>query len=143
MLMTHENYIKARLVTLAVDTAYHMGSVDAMLAVAQVIANRVKAGWCGGDWLQIIENAGDVAGNEIHHQVIDPHNGSFRELLRRVDDIYYGTAEDDNVNTPTGEVSLYYVEMGRPASEWFDRTILKDYAAHPRIAKVGLLNFHA
>ena len=141
--MTHENYIKARLINLAVDTAYHMGSSEAMLAVAQVIANRVKAGWCGGDWLSVIENAGDYAGNEIRHQTIDPHNGSFRELLRRVEDVYYGTAEDDNVNTPTGEVSLYYVEMGRPTREWFERSILSDIETHPRIAKVGLMNFHA
>lgn len=141
--MTYENYIKARLVTLAVDSAYHMGGSAPMLAVAQVIANRVKAGWCGGDWLKVIESAADFAGNETEPQAIDPHNGSFRDFLRRVDDIYFGTAEDDNVNTPTGEISLYYTEMGRPTREWFERTILKEQDAHPRIAKVGLMNFFA
>ena len=141
--MTHENFIKARLVMLAADTAYHMGGVEPMLAVAQVIANRVKAGWCGSDWMKVLDCAADYAGCEFTEQRVDPRNGSFRELERRIDDVYYGTAEDDNVNTPTGGVSLYYAEMGRPNTEWFERNVLADREAHPRLATVGLLTFYA
>ena len=60
--MTYESYIKARLVDFVVGEAFNSGGVEVMLAVAQVIANRVGAGWQGGDWLKVIHGAPEYRG---------------------------------------------------------------------------------
>ena len=41
--MTYESYIKGKLVDFALGEAYHQGGYESMLAVAQVLANRVNA----------------------------------------------------------------------------------------------------
>jgi hypothetical protein len=138
--VTYESYIKARLVDLVVTEAYSSGGVDAMLAVAQVLANRVNAGWQGGDWLKVIEAASDKRGTIQAPTTIDPRDGSFRELLRQVDDVYHGIADDSNVNNDSGK-SLYYAELHNVNCEWFREHILDDLESHPRIASVGQLTF--
>lgn len=140
--MTFESYIKSRLMDFVIEEAYANGGVEPMLAVAQVIANRVKAGWQGGDWLRVIDNAPEYRGtlpnkNFVH---VDPREGNFRELMRRIDEVYYGTADDTNVNNRQGN-SLYYAELHNINRDWFSEHILNDLASHPRIAKVGQLTF--
>lgn len=147
--MTYENYVKARLMDFVIGEAFASGGVETMLAVAQVIKNRVDAGWHGGDWVRVMESApeyrGTVQPDSRTH--IDPRDGNFRELMRRIDDVYYGTAEDDNVNlkaekNPSGEKkSLYYAELHNINREWFRERILSDLDTHPRIAMVGQLTF--
>jgi len=138
--MTFESYIKARLMDLVITEAYASGGVEPMLAVAQVLANRVKAGWQGGDWLRVIETAGDYRGTEQPHVHPETREGNFRELLRRIDDVYHGTADDANVNNDTGK-SLYYAELHNINREWFQEHILSDLDSHPRLATVGQLTF--
>lgn len=141
--MTFENYIKSRLMDLAVTDGYAAGGVGAMLAVAQVMYNRVKAGWQGGDWLRVIDTAPEYRGTVPPTNLnarIDPRDGNFRELMRLIDDVYYGTADDTNVNTRTGK-SLYYAELHNINRPWFQDHILNDRDSHPRIAKVGQLTF--
>lgn len=140
--MTYENYVKARLMDFVIGEAYASGGVEPMLAVAQVLKNRVDAGWSGGDWVRVIESAPEYRGTvqpdlKTH---IDPRDGNFRELMRRIDDVYYGTAEDDNVNNHTGK-SLYYAELHNINRDWFSDRILSDLDSHKRIASVGQLTF--
>jgi hypothetical protein len=127
---------------LIVEDAYASGGVEAMLAVAQVIKNRVDAGWNGGEWLRVIEDAPERRGTEPPHvhTHLDPRDGNFRELLRRIDDVYYGTADDTNVNNESGK-SLYYAELHNITSDWFREHILSDLESHPRLASVGQLTF--
>ena len=138
--MTYENYVKAKLVDLVIADAFVSGGVESMLAVAQVMKNRVDAGWEGGDWLRVIESAPDKRGTEQPHIHINAREGNFRELLRRIDDVYYGVAEDDNVNNDSGK-SLYYAELHNINREWFQERILDDLDTHPRLATVGQLTF--
>jgi hypothetical protein len=140
--MTYENFIKAKLVIFIVDEAYHEGGYEPMLAVAQVLANRVNAGWGGGDWLKVIETARQYTGTVwTNPPQIDPHDGGFRELLRRIDDVYHGTADASNVNNDQGQKSLYYAELHNLNREWFRENILNDLEAHPRLATVGQMTF--
>jgi hypothetical protein len=140
--MTFESYIKSRLMDFVIEEAYANGGVEPMLAVAQVVANRVKAGWQGGDWLRVIDTAPEYRGTLPGQNFVrvDPRDGNFRELMRRIDEVYYGTADDSNVNTREGK-SLYYVELHNITREWFSEHILNDLMSHPRLAKVGQLTF--
>lgn len=139
--MTYESYIKARLVDFVVGEAFNSGGVEVMLAVAQVIANRVEAGWQGGDWLKVIHGAPEYRGTvQPDNGTIDPRDGNFRELIRRVDDVYHGTADDANINNDSGK-SLYYAELHNINREWFTEHIASDPESHPRLATVGQLTF--
>jgi hypothetical protein len=138
--MTYESYIKARLVDFVVAEAFNSGGVETMLAVAQVLANRVNAGWQGGDWLRAIKTAPDYRGTVQTDTTIDPKDGNFRELLRRIDDVYHGTADETNVNNESGK-SLYYAELHNINREWFTDHITSDQENHPRLASVGQLTF--
>ena len=141
--MTYESYVKAKLVDLVIDEAYHYGGYEPMLAVAQVIANRVKAGWQGGDWLKNINAAplfrGTVSDN---HPAPDPRDGNFRELLRRIDDVYFHAADDTNVNVEEYK-ALYYAELHNINRDWFKENITQDIEHHPRIATAAQLTFFA
>lgn len=140
--MTFESYIKARLLDFVIGEAYASGGLEPMLAVAQVIKNRVDAGWQGSDWVRVIETAPEYRGTvqPEAHSHIDPRDGTFRELMRRIDEVYYGTAEDDNINNDSGK-SLYYAELHNINREWFSEYILSDLESHPRLAVVGQLTF--
>jgi hypothetical protein len=138
--VTYESYIKARLVDFIVIEGINSGGVEAMLAVAQVLANRVNAGWQGGDWLRVIHTAPEYRGTVQPDSMIDPKDGNFRELIRRVDEVYHGTADDANVNNDSGK-SLYYAELHNINREWFTEHILDDLESHPRLASVGQLTF--
>ena len=135
--MTFENYIKARLLDFIVAEAF---DAEAMLAVAQVLANRVNAGWQGGDWERVIRTAPDFRGTIQPPGPIDPKDGNFRDVMRRIDDVYYGTADDTNVNNDSGK-SLYYAELHNINRAWFRDHILCDLESHPRLASVGQLTF--
>jgi hypothetical protein len=127
---------------LAILDGYSSGGVHAMLAIAQVMANRVKAGWQGGDWLKVIDSAGEYRGTEPAKLYVrlDPKDGNFRELIKQIDDVYYGTADDSAVNSRKGN-SLYYAELHNVNRPWFQEHILNDAETHPRLAKVGQLTF--
>jgi hypothetical protein len=138
--VTYESYIKAQLVDFVVGEAFNSGGVEPMLAVAQVLANRVNAGWQGGDWLRVIQTAPVYRGTVQPEGPFDPKDGNFRELIRRVDDVYHGTADDANVNNDSGK-SLYYAELHNINRDWFTDHILSDVESHPRLASVGQLTF--
>ena len=142
--MTYENYIKGKIVDFVAEEAYTSGGVEPMLAVAQVLANRVAAGWQGGDWLRVIRTAADHRGTIQPPLQVDPRDGNFRELLRRIDEIYHGIADDSAVNVETEEGkqrSLFYAELHNINREWFIEHITDEPSSHPRLATVGQLTF--
>lgn len=143
--MTYENYIKGLLATFAVEEAYRYGGSDCPLAVAQVIANRVTAGWYGGDWRKIILDAPNNRGTLYPEPFeYDTRESGFRQILTKIDDVYYGIADSSNVNVEGEEgitPSLYYCVLHKVNNEWFKKSILNDQKSHPRIAVVGQLTF--
>lgn len=138
--MTFENYVKARLMTYAIEEAAHLGGTMNMLAVAQVIANRVKAGWNGGDWLAVLDNASASSAykDEPHMRGgirLNPRDTAFRQLLQKIDDVYHGIAVDDT------EGALYFAELNRIDRPWFLNNISRNQLEHPRVATVGMVSF--
>lgn len=139
--MTYENYIKGQLVRFCVNEAYHEGSSVLVLAIAQVLKNRVDAGW--GEWIQVIENAPNYVGTiQPHRPKVEPHEVLFRKILLGIDDIYYGIADDGDVNNDEYK-SLYYAELHNINRKWFIDNITSDLENHPRVAKVGQFDFFA
>jgi hypothetical protein len=138
--VTYENYIKAMLVHFAVGEAYHEGSSISVLAIAQVLKNRVDAGW--GDWMHVIETAPNYAGTVRERPKVDPQDVMFRKILLGIDDIYYGIADDGDVNNDEFR-SLYYAELHNINRAWFLENVLNDLESHPRVAKVGQIDFFA
>jgi hypothetical protein len=145
--MTFENYIKGKLVAFAVESGYHYGDSESMFAVAQVLKNRVDAGWCGGDWLAVINSAPDFIGTEVcQNKLFDHRDLTFRKVLSQIDDIYHGSADDSNVNITddTGtHRALYYAELHNINRRWFTDNILNDLKSHRRLTQVGQLTFFA
>ena len=142
--MTYENYIKAKLVDVACNAAYSSGDFESVMAVAQVMANRVNAGWHGGDWKDVIDDAPKLAGTEPTAAKINPRDLFFRRILSQIDDVYYGTADDSSVNVDSENgiiTALYYAELHNITNDWFRSNITSDLANHPRIATVGQLTF--
>ena len=141
--MTYENYIKAQLVRFCVNEAYHEGSSILVLAIAQVIKNRVDAGWHGGDWMKVIDTAPEYVGTiRENRPQIEPRDVLFRKILLGIDDVYYGTADDGDVNNDEYK-SLYYAELHKVNRQWFLDNVVNDLESHPRIAKVGQFDFFA
>ena len=144
--MTYENFIKARLLEFAVQEAYQYGGVDCMMAVAQVIANRVAAGW--GEWHNVLDTAPNYIGTDhsIIKMCIDPKDITFRRALTMIDDVYLGVADDSNVNIEDdrGKLpALYYADLSNLNREWFRMNVTEHIDRHPRIATVGPLTFFA
>jgi hypothetical protein len=143
--MTYENYIKAKLADFAVEEGYRYGGTDCALAVAQVIANRVEAGWNGGDWRKVIAEAPYVRGTTYEKPFeYDTREAAFRQIINQIDDIYHGIADGSGIvgMQDNKEVSaLYYCVLHNVTSEWFRAHILGDIKHHPRIATVGQLTF--
>jgi hypothetical protein len=139
--VTYENYIKGQLVRFCVNEAYHEGSSILVLAIAQVLKNRVDAGW--GEWIHVIEGAPNYVGTVRQNRLaLDPRDVLFRKILLGIDDIYYGTADDGDVNNDEYK-SLYYAELHNINRQWFIDNIATNSGDHPRIAKVGQFDFFA
>jgi hypothetical protein len=142
--VTYENYIKGKLVSFVVEEAFHYGGIAAMMGVAQVLKNRVDAGWHGGDWLGVIKTAPDFTGTTQAAFDFNPRDANFRIVLSQIDDIYHGTADDSNVNFEGEDgkiVSLYYAELHNINRAWFRENIMGNLSHHPRVAQIAQLTF--
>jgi hypothetical protein len=131
--------------------------LNAMLGIAFVIRNRVRAGWYGGDWLQILSHHHEWSGNlneEKTIQLPDPRVLSFMMLLQQMDGIFSGAADDSitikrdgvastiSLNGPP-PVALYYARLDKVNNDWFLDNISRCPDKHPMIAQVGLVSFFA
>ena len=135
--MNADNYIKGRLATFCIEECSKTGNVDNMLAVAFVLRNRVDAGWHGGDWLSVIEDAPKQRGNFPPPLVgLSLRDYHIKEFLRQIDDVYTGEAEDELT-----QGALYYAVLHTLTDEWFISNIVRNPNSHPRIAQVHLTSF--
>ena len=134
--MNNETFIKAQLAALAIQEGARHGGVHNMVAVAFVMRNRVDAGWYGGEWMDVIERAGDRVGTFYPLQPINLRDSSVKAFLQRVDDIYDGSEEDEMTAG-----ALFYCELHRVDREWFKQNVLKDRAEHPMTGSVGQVSF--
>jgi hypothetical protein len=108
-----------------------------MLAIAFVLRNRVQAGWHGGSWLEVIDNAPNTLGTKYGDSpAIDVRDVPFRKVLQDIDDIYHGITEDELT-----EGALYYAELTKVNCDWFRENILADLDSHPRLSTVGPVTF--
>lgn len=84
--MTVDSYIKAQLAELGWKWASAAGH-NTRVAVVLTVANRVRAGWNGGDWLAVLNEAEAIRPRVPHP---DPRDPEFLALLAEVDTIYDG-----------------------------------------------------
>lgn len=133
--MTLDQFQRAQLFAFAYQQAVHTGSVPAMKAVAYVVRNRVINGWHDGNWIDAIQYADRVSGNEpTPPPPFDCYSQMFQVLARAIDDIYFGQSDD------TGRVvdkALYFQFIDKPLREWFTDNVLLQPNAHPRRAVIG------
>jgi spore germination cell wall hydrolase CwlJ-like protein len=135
--MTADAFITAQLPLFAWQRG-QTNSQSGMLAAAFVIRNRVRAGWYGGAWLDVIANDHLVSAND--DSVLDDRffpdtrEPAFRRLLQSVDSIFDGSEED-----PMTKGALYFAELNNVTREWFKTNIIARQEEHWRIAQVGTL----
>jgi hypothetical protein len=133
--VTLDQFQRAQLFGFAYQQALHTGSIAAMKAVAYVIRNRVVGGWHHGSWIDAIQRAGDVSGNEpTAAPLFDCYSQTFQILARSIDDIYFGQADE------IGRIvdkALYYQFIDQPMRQWFTDNVLRAEVAHKRRAIIG------
>jgi len=136
--MTIDMLQRAQLVLFAHHEAARTGSLDAMKAICYVVRNRVRAGWHDGSWIDVIENADEVAGNTpTPAPKIDAYSRPFQMLMQAVDDIYYSSASDPIEGVV--DKALYFQFMDKPLRVWFTENILRKQQEHARKAHIGTL----
>jgi hypothetical protein len=135
--MTPDVFIKGQLAALAIREGALHGGVNNIVAVAMVMRNRANAGWYGGEWMEILQNATERAGTRSYASgAINLRDPSVRQFLQRIDDIYDGS---EDVDLSAG--ALFYCELHRVDGEWFKQNILKNREDHPMVATVGPVTF--
>lgn len=146
--MTREGFEKAQLFLQSWREAGHLGE-QAMTAVAFALRNRQRAGWDGGMWLRIIENASRMRYNES-----EPNQGwpdlrdpIIHRFLARIDGIYDGSTPDVYVSCthPTEGVRTgkYWADLGEITNQKFLELIVRSPESHPKTSTVGTLTFFA
>jgi hypothetical protein len=137
-----DNFVKARLASFAYREMNGCG-YKAMLAVAYIIRNRVRAGW-GNDWNTCLNSAGKFSAFELRPETtVELTSSDFTRLLADVEEIYSGNRAD----TLT-EGGLYYYDVLRqdkkdtPQHRWFAEKIMQDAKNHPRVAQVGMVHIY-
>lgn len=128
--MTIDTYIRAEMARFAIEEGERHGGVNNMLAIAYVLRNRVFAGW--GDWVEIIQRAGEKRGTIYTPYVPNIRGINVRTFLNRIDEVYTRADATDF----TGG-ALFYFEPMEPVAEWFKTEILGRQDDHPRTAHIG------
>ena len=127
--------------------------LNGMLGVAFTVRNRVRAGWYGGNWLEVLAHMPDVS-NKLEtpsNELPDTRNFSFMQFMQMVDGIFSGAMEDNITIKPDGEwkyvlsvappVALYYGRLHEITNPWFMENITRKSEQHQRIAQVGQIFF--
>ncbi len=133
--MNADNYIKGQLAALAIRDGFHHGGVENMLAVANVIRNRVAQGWSGGDWMDVLDAEDAYIGTEYAPEKTKLRDMNVRVFLQRLDDVYTGSEEDNT------EGAVFYCELHKVTRQWFRENVLQRRADHPMVAQVGQVAF--
>lgn len=139
--MIPDNFVKSRLAAYAYKEMKGCG-YKAMLAVAFVLRNRVRAGW-SGEWNACLNTADRFSAFEPRPELnVEITDSDFQKLLADIDEIYNGNRSDNLT-----EGGLYYYDTLRneskgPQHKWFVEKIIKDPLRHPRVAQVGMVHIY-
>lgn len=154
--MTGTDFIAGQLALKAWQDGYPEG-LNGMLAVAFTIRNRVRAGWYGGDWLQVLSHHQEYAATlALPSQTLpDIRVYSINALLQEITGIVNGTRED-NITIKRDEyatfrpgsrpVALYYGHTDKIDNPWFLEEICRaknddGTMRHERVANMATLTF--
>ncbi len=148
--MTLSDFQKGALALFAARAAGPGAALEQMKAICYCIRNRVRAGWYDGQWLTVMEHAGETLANPLDTFFVDPTVRSLQRLIADVDDIYYGGASQNrnmrNDQTPTAQKfaaetfdlegaigkSCYWHFLNKPIYAWFRENIIEKPEEHPR-----------
>ena len=128
--MTLDTYIRAQMARFSMEEGARYGGVNNMLAVAQVLRNRVFAGW--GDWVEVVTRAAEKRGNIGNAEPVNLRTGNVRVLLNMIDEIYTKADQTDM----TGG-ALFYFDPAIPLAAWFKTEVLEKPEEHIRTAHIG------
>src|SRR5579885_3139012 len=118
-------------------------------AVAFTIRNRVRAGWMGGSWSEVLSNHQQWSATlePLPAEVPDPREPAFRALLQDISNIFNGMLED-TITVKVGSAlavapppALYFAYLDRITSPHFLENISQRFDLHKRVAQVGQLFF--
>jgi len=127
-------------------------SRPAWRGIAHVLANRLRAGFWESDWLKILAEAPKHAPNlpeQMDFRTLPEHwDRDFRAHLDDCEKIYELRLEDDitvsanptpNYVTGTGNPrsGLYYANLLKITSPWFQDKIVNHLEDHPRTAEIS------
>jgi hypothetical protein len=133
----------------------HEEGLNGMMAVAFALRNRARAGWYGGNWIDILSNmekssARDYKIDPPSNLIPDTRPWGMMQFLQIIDNIFSG-AQEDNITIKTdGEactmglnvpVALYWARLDQISNPWFLENIVRNPERHQRIAQVGQLFF--
>lgn len=126
--------------------------LNGMMAVAFAIRNRVRAGWYGGNWIDVLSNM-DKTSSRLEpptNSIPDTRTFSMIQFMQIIDGIFSG-AQDDNVTIKQGgdaqlmglriPVALYWGRLDQITNPWFLENIVRKPDQHARMAQVGQLFF--
>jgi hypothetical protein len=133
-------------VTFAYQQVGGTASVNCLKAVCVAMMNRLRAQW-SNDLLELIEQAPQCAAHDPIDVTVTLKSPALLGLLRDIDDLYYGSVEDDTrkiiAPPPPRKPMLYWqnllVKQTRP---WFVENIIRRADEHPRMAQVGMIVFY-
>jgi hypothetical protein len=137
--MNLETYTRGQIARFAIEEGARHGGVNNMVAIAQVIRNRVFAGW--GDWLEVVTRAPEKRAMEYpqesaHLMISTLRTSNVRLFLNRLDEIYTRSDLEDL----TGG-ALFYMDPSYTLAKWFEEEVLKRPEDHQRCAHIGPIWF--
>lgn len=150
--MKDVDFIKAELARICWLDGHKEG-LNGMLGVAFTIRNRIRNGWYGGQWHEVLSHHREWSAKiePLPDTIPDPRIHSFMSFLQQVDQIFSGSLEDFVTIKADGEwrtilstpppVALYYGYLDQVTNPFFLENISRKPEQHQRIAQVGQLFF--
>lgn len=143
--MTLNDVQRAALVLFAAREVGDDGNLEQMKAVCMIIRNRVRAGWSDGNWLTVMEEHANIAGNDRPETRLRLEDRRLQALARDIDGIFYGQDQDDDVakacarqDKDRGPI-FYWCFIQRPIRGWFATRIIGDKENHRNRGQISFM----
>jgi hypothetical protein len=123
-----------------------------MLGIAFTIRNRVRAGWYGGDWLQVLSHTHEWSASLAlpdPYALPDIRIYSINNFLQEISGVVSGSREDDvtikrdslmTFRPGALPLALYYGRLDKIDNPWFLENISMN-PEHKRVSNQGTLYF--
>lgn len=132
-----------------------------MLACAFAIRDRVRAGFYGGSWTEVLSHHDEWSSIPPANPsaLPDPNNYAVRSLLQQIDGVFSGSqpnnitlSQDPIANafvftdghrslSTAAQPPLYYGRLDQISNPWFLEEICHKPEQHKRVSQVGMLTF--